>query len=149
MSELVNFLFDYAKEKNISQKALSAISGVSEEGLSRIKKRGAKLETVEAIAKALGCKVQVQREPSIPMLEGNLAGWSAPSSRNSIDMLPARLSNASFKDLTELVLLHGPEAVETSLEDIRSEIRASRFSLQKEMLGNIKAAYAARHATAV
>ena len=63
--------------------------------------------------------------------------WSSPSQKNSLKLLPARLSNASFLDLMELLRIHGIDEVEKSLDAIAPELNKKQYLMQKQMLGNI------------
>ena len=142
MSAIVNTLIEVAAKQGMSQKELAKQAHMTEENLSRMKRRGGNLDSIERIATVLGYSIAAVKQSPFPRLDHGLSVWSAPSKKNDRAMLYARLANASFKDLLMLADLHGIDTVEESLEMIRPEIKEARYRLQKDMLNNIKAAYA-------
>lgn len=140
---IINELITIASSRGITQKELAAKAGLNEENLSRMKKRGnGNIASVDRMAEVLGYKLAAVKKSPFPRLDHAASVWSSPKSKDDISMLYARLANASFKDLMTLADLHGIDVVEEHLDKIRSEMRQARYRLQKEMLNNIKAAYA-------
>lgn len=142
MSNIVNQILASAGRQGTTQKELAEKTGIAEESISRMKHRDPKLDTVERMAAALGYTLGLIKTSPFPRLDNALSVWSSPSRKNDLKLLHARLANASFKDLLVLTELHGIETVELSLDAIKPEIRESRYKLQKDMLNNIKVAYA-------
>lgn len=94
--------------------------------------------TETAVIERLLVAEHERRAPARIQLTSASSVWSSPGKRDHVSRLPARLANASFLDLIELCRLHGPGIVSTTLEDIRSEIPAIQYRIEREMLDNIK-----------
>ena len=141
--EIINQLINIASSSGITQKELAAKAGLNEENLSRMKKRGnGNVDSIVRMADVLGYTIAAVKKPSFPRLDHAASVWSSPKSKDDLSMLYARLTNASFLDLMTLADLHGIDVVEEHLEKIRPEMRETRYRIQKEMLNNIKVAYA-------
>lgn len=141
--KIITDLFNIASSSGMTQKELAAKAGLNEENLSRMKKRGnGNVDSLVRMADVLGYTLIAVKKPSYPRIDHAASVWSSPSRRNDLSMLYARLTNASFLDLMTLADLHGINVVEEHLDTLRPEMREARYQLQKEMLNNIKIAYA-------
>lgn len=146
---VVNDLFLIIEASDSRQKDIAQKANLTGESFSRAKKRGSmNVSTLEKLADVIGYDVAlVKREPSaktrktpakkFPSLSHASVMWSSASNKDERKALPARLTNASFKDLIDLVVLHGEDAVEETLELVRPEIADRRYHLQRDMLTNI------------
>lgn len=141
---VVNNLFSIIDSSDVRQKDVARKANLTSESFSRAKKRGSmNVSTLEKLADVIGYDVAlVKRESPIkskqlPIMSHAAVMWSSARNKDERSALPARLTNASFKDLIDLVVLHGGDAVKETLELVKPEIAEKRYALQRDMLTNI------------
>lgn len=138
MKTLIDQVLSGVKAAGITQKELSSKIGVSPEAISRGKRRGSiKVATIENAAKAANLRIMVVPASKPVILKNASSVWSSPSRKNSREMLYARLTNASLRDMIELCQMFGPKDVDQALEAIKGEIKPAQYKQERSMLSNV------------
>jgi transcriptional regulator with XRE-family HTH domain len=158
---LITHIITIAKDHGISQKVLAQRAGVSEETLSRAKKRGStRLDIVEALARAAGAHLEVlpqgfQRSLSAHSTLGatfqqkhRTLAWSNPNASPKL-LLRRALVMPEFQTLLDAAIEFGVNTLTSEWEMLKAsgEPDVSRAQpITERLLRNISDGY--RQATA-
>ncbi len=127
---LVAQILESAHNRGFSQKDLAALSGIAEETISRIKKRGSgNLDLVERLALAAGTKIGLvenlpaQSDKTAKTFRDKYAvalAWSNTAAPDNV-LLRRALLNPRFQILMDAALEFGPDKLTAEWERLKAE----------------------------
>lgn len=129
MSELLSQIIEAGQAKGLNQKALAARAGVSEEALSRAKKRGnIRSNMLESLAKAAGLAINLA--PAAPVPPFPIAKtfrerhrdlvWSNPNAPDEV-LIRAALIKPKFMILLDAAIEYGVDRLKCEWGVLRSQ----------------------------